>query len=230
MAGFVALLIVIIAAYLALALGAFPKLFFSTRYSVSASSDRFVKSGDGKDNRGMVFYPTEETSEYISRYALSDRDGKRVLVCKLNKPIDRLDYDVVVFDGKSNVRRVFNVKDDVGGGDYTHAVELPFDTVNVSLVINEADGVKFDHNIVENVSGKRIFGFCIVNAVLLAAAVYGIRVCMGYIFGGLYAESFWHVSRSNLVSGLVAAALVLVDIITVVSTFAVRRKRNGVKK
>lgn len=222
MAVWIIALIAIAATFVALSAFVLPRLLFYTKYDVSGSADRGIKKVD-EDDGSVVFEPSPEAKQFISGYALSVRDEKRVLVCKLCKKLAYLDYDVIVFDKDDKVLRVFNVKEDVADKEYTRVVELPDATEYVSLMINEADGQKFAHKVVKNVSAGRILAFIACTAVLIVAAVFGVKVCCAYLFAGLFRESFIALGKSNAVTAVIAAAAVAIDIIFTVIAFAVRR-------
>ena len=216
MAVWIVALIAIAAAFVALSGFVLPRLLFYTKYDVNGSSDRGIKKVD--DEGSVVFEPSPEVKKFISGYALSVRDGKRVLVCKLAQKLAYIDYDVIVFDKDDKVLRVFNIKENVTDGEYTRVVELPDVTEYVSLMINEADGQTFKHKVVKNVSAGRVCAFIACTAALIAAAVFGIKICCAYLFAGLFRESFIVLGKSNTVT-----IAVVIDIIFTVIAFAVRR-------
>ncbi len=215
-------LIAIAAAFVTLSGFVLPRLLFYTKYDVNGSSDRGIKKVD-YDEGSVVFEPSPEVKKFISGYALSVRDGKRVLVCKLAQKLAYIDYDVIVFDKDDKVLRVFNIKENVTDGEYTRVVELPDVTEYVSLMINEADGQTFKHKVVKNVSAGRVCAFIACTAALIAAAVFGIKICCAYLFAGLFRESFIVLGKSNTVTAIIAAIAVVIDIIFTVIAFAVRR-------
>lgn len=227
MAVWILALIAIIVAFTAIAVFALPRLLFYTRYDVSGTADRGVKKVDDDDGQSIVFAPAPAARKYISSYALSYRDGKRVLVCKLNAKINYLDYDVIVFGDNDKVDRVFNVKDTVAEADYTHVVELPCDTDYVSLMINEADGEKFKNKVLKSTPAVRIIAFVLLSAVLIALAVFGIKVCFAYMLAGLFRESYMALGKSNVVTAVIAAVAVCVYAVLTVVAFALRRRKTG---
>lgn len=224
------IIIAIAAVFLLLAGYVLPKLLFRTRYDIQDSNDRGIKKFDGDGGQSLVFEPEPEARKYIKSYALLDRGGERVLVCKLNGAISYIDYDVIVFDGGEKARHVFNVKDAVDGNEFTKVVELPANTEYVSIMINEADGEVIMHNVVKNISARRIALFILLSAVLITLSIFGIKACCAYAFGGLYAESFTVLWRSNAVTAIIAVCAVVLDIIlTVAAFFAMRAGQKAGK-
>lgn len=224
------IIIVIAAVFLLLAGYVLPKLLFRARYDVQDSNDRGIKKIDGDGGQSLVFEPQLETRKYIKSYALIDRDGKRVLVCKLNGKISYIDYDVIVFADGEKAHRVFNVKDAVDGNEYTKVVELPANTEYVSIMINEADGEVIKHKVVKSISTKRMVLFILLSAVLITLSIFGIKACCAYAFGGLFAESFTVLWKSNAVTAIIAVCAVALDIIlTVAAFFAMRAGQKAGK-
>lgn len=223
------IMLVIAAVFILLAGFILPKLLFKVRYALVGSNDRGVKKIDGDDGQSLVFEPEPETRKYIKSYALLDRDGARVLVCKLNGKFEYIDYDVIVFGGGQKANPVFNVKDAVCGNEYTKVVELPAYTENVSIMINEVDGEAFKHSVVKNISARRIALFILLSAVLITLSIFGIKACCAYAFGGLFAESFAVLWKSNAVTVIIAVCAVALDVILTVAAFiAVRAgQRTG---
>ena len=224
MAVWILALIAIIIVFSGVAVFVLPRFLFCTRYAVDGSRDRGVKKMDDEDGQSIVFEPAPEFRPYISSYALSYRDGKRVLVCRLSDKVQYLDYDIIIFDSNDKVKQVFNVKE-APSGDYTHVVEVPGDTDYVSLVINEADNNKFPNKVMKNTPPGRIAAFIGCSAVLIALAVFGIKVCCAYMFAGLFRESYVTLGRSNWVTAVIAVAAVIIFVIFTVIGFAIRKRK-----
>ncbi len=223
--GWVVAIIAISIAYVALAAFALPKLLFRTRYAVTEPTDRGVKKSDDGDTSTLVFEPAPDAAEYIERYAVTERDGKRELVCKLAGTFDLIDYDIVVFDAAGKPSQVFNVKDGVAGGEYTRAVEIPCDTDFVSVIVNGADDKVFSRRVVKNVSAGRIALFLALNLLLTAAAVIGIKACLAYMGAGIFTESFLVRLESAAVTAVTVAIAVAFDIVVTVVAFIARRSK-----
>lgn len=225
MAVWILALIAIIIVFSAVSVFVLPRFLFCTRYAVEGSADRGVKKVDDGDGSSIVFEPAPEFRPYIASYALSYRDGKRVLVCRLSDKVKYLDYDIIIFDSNDKVKQVFNVKE-TPDGDYTHVVELPCDTDYVSLVINEADEKKFANKVMKNTPALRIAAFIGCSAVLIALAVFGIKVCCAYMFAGLFRESYITLGKSNWVTAVIAAVAVIIFVIFTLIGFAARKKKR----
>lgn len=219
--GYIFAIIGIAVAYLVLAGFVMPKLLFRARYTVAKPVDRGIKKVDG-DEPALVFVPTTAVGKHISRYAIIERDGKRVLVCKTAHNIDYIDYDVVVFSGDSKAENAFNIKDGVRGNEYTKAVELPGNTECVSIIINEVDGKKYKNSVFKNVAAWRVAVFLIITAVLTFAAVFGIKACLAYMGAGIFGESFNYKGQSIAVTCIIASVIVVFDVVVTVVAFIAR--------
>ncbi|MCH5164819.1 MAG: hypothetical protein J1G01_00260 [Clostridiales bacterium] len=219
-------LIAIAAAFIAFAGFVLPKILFYTRFEIDGTADRGIKKIDEDDRFGIVCEPPLEARKYIKEYALTRSDDKSVLVCKLGSELNYIDYDILVFDEKDKPQRVFNVKENVTGKEYTRVVELPSGTAYVSLFVNEADGQKFRHSFEKHASTGRVAAFIALSAVLIALAVIGIKVCFAYLFAGIFRESFIVLGKSTAVTAIIFAAVTLVDIILTVTAFLLRRSAS----
>ncbi len=224
--GYVFAIIGIAAVYLVLAVFVLPKLLFRARYSVAKPVDRGIKKVEG-DEPALVFQPTTDVAEHVSRYAIVERDGKRVLVCKLAHNIDYIDYDVVVFSDDAKAENAFNIKDGVRGTEYTKPVELPGNTECVSLIINEVDGKKYKNGVFKNVAAWRVAVFLLCTAVLTFAAVFGIKTCLAYMAAGIFGESFIFKGESIAVTCIIAGIIVLFDVVLTVVAFIARITPRG---
>lgn len=225
--GWIVAIIAICAAYVAIAAFLLPMLLFRTRYAVNEPIDRGIKKTVNDDESSIVFEPAPSTAKYIARYAITERDGKRELVCKLADRFDFIDYDIVVFDGDGKPAQVFNIKDGVSGGEYTRAVELPCDTDFVSVIVNGVDDKTFSRRVVKNVAAGWITLFIALNALLTAAAVIGVKTCLAYMGAGLFTESFLVKADSMVVTAITVAIAVAFDIVVTVVAFIMRRAKSS---
>lgn len=207
--------------YLALAAFVLPKLLFRAKYSVSAPVDRGIKKIDG-DEPALVFEPTTAIKKHISRYAITEKDGKRLFVIKLAHPTEYIDYDIVVY-AAGKAARAFNVKEEVKNRDYTRTVEIPSDTECVSVILNAVDGRKYRNGVFKNVAAWRIVLFMLLSAVCTFAAVFGVKICLAYMSGGIFAESFIYRPYSIAVTCIIAAIAVAFDIVMTTVAFLMRR-------
>lgn len=229
MTGWIFTMIGIIAGFTVLAVVLLPRLLFVTRYVVDDAFDRGIRTVDDEESPSIVFEPSADVRGYISRYVLSVVEGKRVLVCKLAKPLAFVDYDIIVFDENDRVDKVFNIKDGVAGEEYTHVVELPFNTEYISIVLNAADGETFKHKLVKKTSAGRIALFILFSAMLITAAVFGLKYCCAYMFGGLYRESFIEFGHSIAVTGAIAGGVCALHALFTVIAFKLRSRKAGRK-
>lgn len=223
MAGWIFAIIGIAVAYLALAVFVLPRLLFRAKYAVSAPADRGIKKIKDDDEPALVFEPSDRNKAHIKKYAVAEKDGKRMLIIKLAHETQYIDYDIVVFNAADKAERAFNVKEAVKGAECTRAVELPGNTEYVSVIINEVDGVKYRSGVFKNVAAWRIALFMLLSAACTFAAVFGIKVCLAYMGAGIFFESFTLKPYSITVTCIIAAVAVAFDIVITVVAFLMRR-------
>ena len=152
MVGWFFLFILVCALLVALYTVVLPKFFIKYRYRIGTPADRGLKIARGENGQSIVYEPACTLRPYIRKYILSEKDGKKSLICKIDEGVGYLDYDVVLFDQKSRAFKGIRVKEFVERAGYTREVDLPSKTCYVSLLINEADGILFDHHAVRKIS------------------------------------------------------------------------------
>lgn len=224
--GYIFAIIGIAVVYLLLAALVLPKLLFRAKYSVSKPVDRGVKKIDDGDEAALVFEPTTADKKHIKKYAIIEKDGKRMLAMKLAHETHYIDYDIVAFSS-DKAERAFNVKEDIKGDDRTRAVEIPSDTEYVSVILNVVDGKKYRNGVFKNVAAWRIMLFMLLSAVCTFAAVFGVKTCLAYMGAGIFAESFIYRSYSIGVTCIIAAIAVAFDVVMTTVAFLMRRAGKG---
>ena len=185
-----------------------PRLLFRAKYAVSAPADRGIKKIKDDDEPALIFEPSDRNKAHIKKYAVAEKDGKRMLIIKLAHETQYIDYDIVVFNAADKAER---------------AVELPGNTEYVSVIINEVDGVKYRSGVFKNVAAWRIALFMLLSAACTFAAVFGIKACLAYMGAGIFFESFTLKPYSITVTCIIAAVAVAFDIVITVVAFLMRR-------
>ncbi len=219
----VVLISVFITAYL------LPRIYLKQRYTVEKSDDRCIKRVYERNGQSLVFEPEEKWRKIVHQYVLSERGENKVLMCKVNKSLSYIEFDVVVFNAFNQVAGVIKVNDYVDGSGYTKIVELPDDTSYISINVIRADNEKFGKNITAKVPAKRKFGFIMINAVMILVEVIACRICLANIFGDEFRESIVLNLEGAITSAIIAGVLILINTIIVMISVKVREKNNTVK-
>ena len=76
------LLCLVIGGSLALAAFVLPKIYLSTRYTITQPTDRGIKKILEKSGQSMLFEPALKYRKYLKQYVLAERYGKKELICK----------------------------------------------------------------------------------------------------------------------------------------------------
>ena len=195
--------------YISLAGFVFPKTFFKAGYDISFSYDRGLKKFKEKNGRSIVYEPKAEYRDCISQYILSERNGKKVIICKLKKDILYLDYDIVLFDFHEKVFKVINVKENIEKPGYTHIVELPDQTAYTTLIINNIDNVSFNNDAIKRLPKRRFAYFAAATGLLVALEIFLVKLCLANIYCDVFSNDFMTNTESILITfgvGIVAAA------------------------
>lgn len=119
-----------------------PKIVTTLRYGAvkpRGRGRRIIKEVKGES---IVYDAAPDVSHVIPQYLLSERNGEKLLVCKLDESVRSVDYDVALFDKNGKVFKVLNVREEVGRAGYAREIALPRKTEYVSLYLNAADSVR----------------------------------------------------------------------------------------
>lgn len=144
-----------------------PKLTLRPRY-VARLGDRGISRYRTEDGYAVVYAPGTNCAAGITQYVLlhGGEDGVKSIVCKTDGTVDRIQYDVAVFDAVGQLIDVLSVTDVVSKHRYTKAIALPQDTSYVSVIPRQVNG--------KNVCEDRVFDsdrtgriVCVASTVLL---------------------------------------------------------------
>ena len=221
------LLILTIFASLGVAVVLLPTMFLKTRHILTAPTDRGLKKIVEKNGQSMVFEPALKWRKYIRQYVLAERQGKKELMCKLASDVSYIYYDIVIFNNRNEVCEVLRVKDLIERSGYTKIVELPQETSYVSLVVNEVDGVTFPDSTVKKVKAGKIAKFLAACSLVVFMEILFVKVCFANIFGGIFRESFVLNGRSFLVTLLIAATLIVVNLTASAIALKIRNSKKS---
>lgn len=208
-----------------------PKIVTTLRYGAvkpRGRGRRIIKEVKGES---IVYDAAPDVSHVIPQYLLSERNGEKLLVCKLDESVRSVDYDVALFDKNGKVFKVLNVREEVGRAGYAREIALPRKTEYVSLYLNAADGVCRGVGAPAGKIPKRHVVLYI--AVFLAAvflSVWLLRICIANLFGGLYGESFLHDSSQNAVVAVMWLAVTFLDVLFALIMFKVKNRTKKRRK
>lgn len=214
-------------AFIVLAVIVLPSVFLKTDYLITAPRDRGIRHIKEPNGTTLLYEPNLKARRYVKQYVLSDRGGKKVIVCKLADSVDYIDYDVALFNNLNEVFEVVNVKEQIETRGYTKEMELPEETSYATVIVNGVNGEDFSERIVGRVKGKKIALYAVFAGLLAVAEVACVKLCCAYAFGGIFAESFMVSSKGMLVTAIAAAAVVLINTLGAVIALCAR---GGKKK
>lgn len=217
--------------YILLAWFVVPRIFFKSEYEVLYSSDRGLRNFKEKNGRSIVYEPKPEYRKFVSQYILSERNGKKQLLCKLRGNAARLDYDIVLFNCDDKVFNVLNVKENVTAGGYTHTIEVPPQTSYAALVLHSVDGRPLRDGTAEKISWRTSASFALAAAFLAIAEIFCSKLCLAVLFGDVFTEGFMISAGSVLLSitfGLIVAAIHIASVLGYMKRKQ-RKKRITVK-
>ena len=227
MLGWFVLLALVLIAVVGIYSALLPKYFLKFRYRLPGPSGRGLKIV--RDERGgkILCEPGRETRPYIKRYILSEQDGKKYLTCKTDGKVGYLDYDVVLFDAKSRAFKNLRVRERVGKSGITRALTLPKKTCCVSLLINRADDVRFDHRAVREISKGRMLFFAALCVLSEALGFFAVYICVARAFGGLYAESFLFSGTEIAIFAAFCAEVALINALIAWQAVKIKNRDGG---
>ena len=152
MAGWVITLIGSVAVYVFLMTYLFPQILLKTGLIIPTPRDRGIKNIKETTGRTIVYQPAIEYRKYIPQYLISERNGKKILLCKVSPNVKYIDYDVVMYDGTNQVCKVVNAKELIENDMYTEKMTLGANVAYVSIIINAVNnGMPADQTIYDQV-------------------------------------------------------------------------------
>ena len=230
MALWIFLLIVLAVAFVFVHAYLLPKLFLKEKYDYSVLPDRGLNAIDEEGGRSVVYEPDLSFIKYIKRYVLSERDGKKIIICKIDDSVRFLDYDIVLFDKNGNSFKVLNVKELVNEKGVTREVALPEKTVYVSVVLNAVNDVKFRNKASRKVLMKGIALDLTFGALTEIISVLCAKILIGKLLGDIFFESFIMLGSTWVFTALICVSLIVINaLFTFAVVFLRSKKNNGVE-
>ena len=224
----ISVLIVSTVLYAVLMVLVLPRAFLKTELVNIGAKDRGIKNVKETVGRSIVYQPSMRNRRYVRQYVVSERKGKKVLICKTSPDVRYIDYDVVMFNGINKPFKAINAKELVENG-YTDKLVLDPETAYVTLVINAVNDEVFKQKVVKPISGGKITLYALTSAVLAFAQVFLIKLCCSYAFGGVFREEFMLTAQSNSITLICGGIVALINIILVLAVAAKRNRAKQVK-
>jgi hypothetical protein len=204
-----------------------PKVFLEGSYDVNDSADRGVKTIDEIDGRSIIYEPNLAARKYIKQYILSERSGKKCIVCKYSDNVQYIDYDVVLFDEFGETFKVINVEEIVKGNHISDRIEIPNESCFATIMVHRANDEESKQSAMKTVSSKKIAAYVILSALSIIIATSCVKLCCAELLGGLFDEIFMVSIYSTLVTVIVCVVLVALNVVSAI--FIIKSKNKKIK-
>ncbi len=207
-----------------------PKAYLKSRYALTKSGDRGIKKIMEKNGQSIVYEPAVKWRKYVEQYILSERYGRKQMICKIDPEIGYLAYDVVLFNNRNEVFDVLEIKEKTDGGGYTKTIDLPEETSYVALSITEVDATQFTVPITQKVAGGRITAFLLWCSLCLFMEVFCVKACCANIFGGIFRQSFMLDGESTAATLVIALVLIIINLAVSLPVILIRGAKKTERK
>ena len=225
----VCVLILLFALTIFFATYALPRFYLKLNYAMDKSNDRCINRVYEKNGQSLLFEPEEKWRKYINQYIIAERKEKKEIVCKVDKELSYIEFNVVVFDAFNKVTQVIKVCESLDGRGYTKAIELPPETSYVAINVLRADNKTFEEDKELKVSKSKMLGFLLVNAMVVFMEVIGYKICLANIFGGLFRQSILVNFKNVAISLIIAVVLIVINTLVAIIDVKSREKKLMVK-
>lgn len=230
MALWILLLIAIIIAFVLVHAVLLPKIFLKVNYEYDTLPDRGVKVVGEINGKSIIYEPDVRIRKFVKQYIVSERNGKKIFVCKIDENIRYIEYDIVQFDAKGNSFKVLSVSELIKDKGYTRICELSDKTAYVTVVLNCVNNTEFNYRASKKVVMRGVALFLVFATLAEVACILGIKACIAKISGGIFYESFVLSASSWIFTAVVCAAVIIINVIctfTIVFSGRRRKKRKG---
>lgn len=208
--------------FVLLAIVIIPKFLLKLSFVGLTPKDVGLKVINEKNGISILYHATDETGDYIEQYILSKRNNKKVLICKINKDITTINYDVVIFGKENKIITVYNVFEKIKSAGYTRKIDLPNFTSHVVILLNSVNDEKFKTKYKRGVSSNRKITYLLIESLLLIALLFMSRYCIARIYGDVFFDSYLSSSLGIIIFALVS--IVSLGINTLIILLALNRK------
>jgi len=219
-----------IAIYIVLVALLFTKIFLRLSNPLSKPTDRGISKFVDGTNRGIRYesYPT--VRKYIPEYVVMKRDGKKVLIPRINSGIQFINYDVVLFDVDNKVINTLNVKELVDeGAEYLQDVYLPMQTAYVSLIVNSVNA-KTINTVSLGVKIPNLILFSILTFIFSVVEAFGVERCLAKFLAGKYMDYYYGTIGYWIVPFAIGVGVTLLSFLAVYLLLRLKSDNKGSKK
>jgi len=206
-----------------------PKALFSITYKEVVPSGTGIKKIETSEGVSVLFKMNENYNEYISQYLISSEADQNFLICKLNKKVYFLDYDIVVYNQRRKMIKVFNVVDQINKNGFTEKVKLPLYTEYIAIIINKANETKLKNKYRLKVKLPRVLLFSFVETILLFGLAIAMFFCFANIFGGVFTQTILENITNLLFLGIGFGIFFVINVLVLVLSLKVKALRKGGK-
>lgn len=201
-----------------------PNIFLRARVRIKSPVGNGVKVMRDSDGRKILYKTDESIGKYVEGYIISEKEGKKEIVCKVNDEIGYIDYDVVSFNHSNKMIDTINVQERICDPGYTAAVRIPDSAAYALVYLNEADGEKFQNDRRTNVRTARFIFYLLCCLAVEISTVFIARLCWVRLCGGPFGEILSMSPASIAIACVICAAAFILN--TIVTLFAIRGKRE----
>ena len=224
----ISLLIVIVLAFLFLEIFVLPRFLFDYEYSARKIKDRGIKTEKVGDEEIIVYEPDLMMRKYVSQYMLIKKPNGKFLNCKIDRELNYLEYEVVVYGRKHKILTVLNVKERIKRPGYTEMLELPPETAFVSVLVSEVNKKRFIHNLFAPIQPKNIAIYSAISTVAILVLAFACKITIAFAMGQVFRESVLLDSGGNRTTVLVS--LLLAGLNAIVATVCIKKKNEEIKR
>lgn len=186
----IVLLISLISIYGVLVCLVLPKLIFKMKldtYIPKGIGQKIVKESFGTS---VLYLADKSMNKYLHQYILSNRNNKTVLICEIDTNIYFIDYDCLCYDDKKNLIKIIKVSENVASRGLTEELLLPKETVEVALVLNQANENVFKKSYNTHLSLGSIFTFSAIELVLTLVLLLFAKIFLANLAADVLVESY----------------------------------------
>lgn len=224
----ISLLVVSLIVYGILMGRVFPRKFLKRGYAITATTDRGVKMVKETNGRTIVYQPSMRNRKYISQYILSDRDGQKKIICKIAEDVKYIDFDILMFNGRKKPFAAKNVKQLVVNNQLDE-ICLPEEVAYVCLLVNQANDVKFNVQLLDAIPGGKIASYVLLSALTTILMILVAKTCYAFALGGVFRYSFLVDPFGLIVTGIFAGIALIIQTICILcltSKTKIKKKSN----
>ena len=144
--------------------------------------DRGIRKCKFNGERAVVYEPRLTVRKYVNQYVLYTEKGRKYIKCKLDRRVENVKYELVVYDRKDNPIDVLQISQTPGEGGYTPAVLLPSETSYVNFQLGSVNKADLSEKDVDIYDVKRAFlFFIVVFALTISIGLLANYVIMGFV-------------------------------------------------